>query len=70
MLLLFINKLMIMLLALSTLNLVRHLYFFIQSFIVARRGESSKYSISDKQVLILGFSVSYIIMCIVTGVTL
>jgi hypothetical protein len=69
MLLLFINKLLIMLLSLSILNLVRHFYFFIQSFIVARSGEISKYSISDKQILVLGFSVSYITMCIVTGVT-
>jgi len=50
-----------MLLSLSVLNLIRHSYFFIQSFIVARRGEPSKYSIDKRDVLILGISISFII---------
>ena len=69
MFMLILNKLMIMLLSLSVLNLIRHSYFFIQSFIVARRGEPSKYSIDKRDVLILGISISFIIMCLSTGVT-
>jgi hypothetical protein len=69
MLLVILNKLMIMLLSLSILNLIRHLYFFIQSFIVARSGATSKYSIGNKELLILGISISFIIMCLSTGIT-
>ena len=59
-----INKLMYMVLFLSILNTVRHGFLFFLKFTDAER-----YKISDTSVLLLGLSVSFILMCIFNGVT-
>lgn len=58
-----------MLLVLSVLNVLRHSYFFIQAFIMTRRGEPSRYSTDSKQLLIFGISLAFIITSIFTGIT-
>lgn len=60
-----INKLSLFLLLLSSLNVIRVAYFFIQKWI-----ENEKFKLTDKSLFLLGISIAYVLLCIFTGIKL
>lgn len=64
-----INKILITIYVLSCLNLFRHGYYFIQAWIRSKEDNPEKYKLNTRQLLILGISISYIIMSIFDGIT-
>jgi hypothetical protein len=60
-----INKLLLLLFFLSSLNVIRITYFFIQHWI-----DKEKFKLSGKSLFILGISIAYILLTIVSGIKL
>lgn len=53
----------------TCLNLIRHLYYFIQVWLKSDEEESpEKYKISNTSLWVLSISIGYVIMCIFNGV--
>lgn len=63
-----VNKILMTLFFMSLLNVIRHLYYFIQAFIQSSEEESRKYKLSTKSLLLLGISLGYILTIIFTGI--
>jgi hypothetical protein len=63
MILTIVNKVLVILLILSSIHTLRSLYYFIQAYV-----RSTKYLLSKQQLLLLGLSISYIITSILTGI--
>lgn len=66
--LILINKVLIILYILSCLNVVRHLYYLIQTTMMTKNESSQKYRLSNKSLLILGISLAYLISIIFIGI--
>ena len=66
--LILINKVLIILYILSCLNVVRHLYYLIQTTMMTKNESSEKYRLSNKSLLILGISLAYLISIIFIGI--
>lgn len=60
-----INKLLLFLLFLSSLNIIRVSYFFIQKWV-----DNEKFRLTDKSLFLLGISISYVLLCIFNGIML
>ena len=56
-----------MILIMSILNVVRHLFFVIQIWFKPD-GERERYTLDDKSLLMLGLSITFIISSLFTGV--
>jgi hypothetical protein len=63
------NRVLVMIFVLSTLNVIRHLFFLIGSFIKSDDELPQKFRLSQMQLLLLGVSVSYVITTLFTGIT-
>jgi hypothetical protein len=64
-----INKFLLTFLVMTCLNLIRHLYYFIQVWLKSDEEESpEKYKISNTSLWVLSISIGYVIMCIFNGV--
>ena len=61
------NKILIMVLIMSVLNIIRHIYFVIQLY-VRNDEEREKYSLNGVSLILLGLSIAYLITSIVTGI--
>ena len=62
------NKVLFIIFILSCLNTLRHGYYFVQAFFKSNEEVPTKYKLSDKSLLLLGISISYIITVIFTGI--
>ena len=62
-----LNKILIVLFFLSCLNVLRHAYFFIQTWFLSSDDTPVKYTINSKSVFLLGISIAYLLTVIVTG---
>jgi len=60
-----LNKISLFLLLLSSLNVIRVVYFFIQKWI-----ENEKFKLGEKSLFLLGLSISYILLCIFNGINI
>lgn len=60
-----LNKVLITIFTLSGLNVVRHIYFVIQSWVIKER-----YALPKKSLFLLGISLAYVIGSLVTGITI
>jgi len=60
-----LNKILLFFLFLSGLNTLRVTYFFIQKWV-----DNEKFKLTDKSLILLGISISYILLCIFGGVYL
>lgn len=69
MLILLLNKLLLLILFLCILNVVRHSYYFIQVILQSNENLPQKYLLDDKSLLLLGLSISYILVTIFSGVS-
>jgi hypothetical protein len=54
----------------SVLNIVRHTYFFIQSWVKSTDEQAEKYFLSFKSLLLLGLSIGYFVTVIIRGISL
>ncbi len=64
----FITKILTLMLFLSILNTLRHLFYFIQAIIGSSEDNPSKYVLSNKGLILLGLSIAYILTIIFTGI--
>jgi hypothetical protein len=60
-----LNKILLFLLFLSSLNVIRISYFFIQKWV-----DNEKFKLTDKSLFLFGVSISYILLCIFNGIML
>lgn len=63
-----LNKVSVMLLMLSIINVIRHLFFVIGSFIKADEENPQKYRLYPRELWLLGLSIAYILTTIFTGI--
>lgn len=63
-----INKLLMTLFFLASLNTARQAYYFIQTWFSSTEEEPLKYKLAPKSLLILGISIAYILTVIFTGI--
>ena len=64
-----VNKLLMVLLVLSSLNVIRHVFFAIQAW-TKNDEENTKYILSNQSLFLLGLSIALIITSIITGINL
>lgn len=62
-----INKILFMLLVLSILTTLRHVYYFIQAFLTSTEEVPVKYRLTTTSLLFLGISIAYILTSLFTG---
>ncbi len=62
-----INKILMVLLCLASLNTARHAYYFIQTLVTSSTEEPTKYRLSNKSLFLLGLSIAYVLATIFTG---
>ena len=65
-----LNKIMYLIFWLSTLNTLRHVYYFIQAYISSTPEEPRRYTISNKSLFLLGASIAYLLTTLITGIKL
>ena len=63
-----LNKLLLIVLVMSSLNVTRHLYYFGQAWVKSESDNPQKYKISDSSLWILSMSISYILASVISGV--
>ena len=63
-----INKILTILLFMSGLNALWHLYFFIQISLIASEDNPIKYRLTNKSLFLLGLSLAYILTAIFAGI--
>jgi hypothetical protein len=63
------NKIEYIIFFMAILNIIRHLYYVIQAWVKSVDEAPVTYIISDKSIVILGISISYILTCMVFGIT-
>lgn len=63
-----INKLLLMILIMACLNVIRHVYYFMQAWLKSDSESPEKYRVSDKSLWVLSFSIGYIVTTILYGV--
>lgn len=64
-----INKILLMVFVLATLNVLRHIFFTIQIWFL-NDTEGERYSLTNKAIILLGISIAYIVSCLFTGIYL
>jgi hypothetical protein len=62
-----INKVLLAGLILSILVILRHIFLFYRNIVDI---EPKKYTLTQKELIYLGLSVSYIITCIINGINI
>lgn len=65
-----INKILVMIFVLGTLNVIRHGYYFIQAWVKSDEETPIKYRMSATSLIFLGLSLAYMISSIFTGITI
>ena len=60
-----LNKIFFFLLILSGLNVLRIGYFFVQHWL-----DKEKFKLEKKTLFLLGLSIAYILLCIISGINL
>jgi hypothetical protein len=63
-----LNKVLLVLLFLSFLNILRHSYYFVQAFLINSDENPIKYKLNKTSLILLGISISYILSVFFTGV--
>jgi hypothetical protein len=63
-----LNKLLLMFFFVSLLNVIRNGYYFIQAWVKSNSENPTKYILSDKSLLMLAISLSYVLMSLTTGI--
>jgi hypothetical protein len=59
------NKILVLFFIFSTLNIIRHSFFLLRSF-----NNDEKFVLGNTKLFLLGISLSYFLMSIITGITI
>lgn len=62
------NKVLLLLLFMSILNVIRHLYYFIQAWVKSDSELPQKYLLDNKSLWVLSLSIGLILVSIFSGV--
>jgi len=65
MLITYLNKILLTLFILGCLNIIRHLYYFIQTWVKVDEDNNVKYKLNSKSLILLGLSISYVIATLI-----
>lgn len=65
----FINKVLLLLLVMSILVCIRNGFFLVQSWITSGSDEPRRILLSRRELWILSLSIGYIVVSLVTGIT-
>ena len=65
-----LNKILLIVLVMSSLNVTRHLFYFAQAWMNSDSENPQKYRISNTSLWILSVSIAYVITSILTGINL
>ncbi len=65
-----INKGLMTLFFMSCLNVIRHLYYFIQALVQATEDEPYKYKLSNRSLILLSLSLGFILAVIFKGINI
>ena len=65
-----LNRILLILFFISCLNVLRHVYYFIQAVVTSTDEEPKKYRIPSVSLYLLGISIAYILSVIFTGITI
>jgi|AntRauTorckE6833_2_1112554.scaffolds.fasta_scaffold00695_23 hypothetical protein len=60
-----VNKILVVVLVLSILNVLKHIFFAVPYL-----KTNTRYKINNKEMFLLGLSISYIITCILNGISI
>lgn len=63
-----LNKVLLIALIMSSLNVIRHIYYFAQAWVESDSDNPRKYKMSNGSLWILSISISYILASIFTGI--
>lgn len=63
-----INKILMTLFFMSSLNILRHVYYFIQAYAQTTEEEPAKYKITNRSLILLGLSLGFLLCCIFSGI--
>lgn len=63
-----LNKILLILLFMSCLNVIRHGYYFTQAWVKSSTENPKKYLVENGSLWVLSMSIAYILMNIVTGI--
>jgi len=63
-----INKLLLILFIMSCLNVLRHVYYFIQAWVRSETDNPVRYIINGKSLWVLSVSLSYIVASMFSGI--
>lgn len=65
-----VNRFLVIMFIMSCLNVFRHTYYFIQSFITSTEETPLKYRVSNMSLFVLSISIAYIVSVFFTGIKL
>ncbi len=65
-----LNKILFILFVMCSLNVIRHVYYFIQAWVKSSSDAPKKYIISGKSLWVLSISLSYLINAIINGINI
>ena len=65
-----LNKILLIVLFMSSLNVFRHAYYFIQAWFASSDENPQKYRVSNSSLWILSLSIAYILTTIFSGVNI
>ncbi len=63
-----LNKILLTVLVMSSLNVIRHLYYFTQAWVKSDTETPQKYKLGNGSLWVLSMSISYIITSLICGV--
>jgi len=63
-----LNKILLIMLFMSSLNVFRHGYYFVQAWLTSSEDNPQKYRMNNSSLWVLGISIAYILTSIFTGV--
>ncbi len=65
-----LNKILLILLIMTSLNVIRHGYYFIQAWVKSSSDNPEKYFLTSTSLWILSISIAYILTAIIDGVSI
>lgn len=63
-----LNKVLLIVFFMSSLNVIRHMYYFAQAWVKSDSDNPQKYRMSNGSLWVLSISISYILASIFTGI--
>lgn len=65
-----VNKILMVLFFMSLLNIIRHIYYFIQVWVKSNNDNPEKYRLTNNSLWILALSIAYLLTTIFNGLVI